>query len=145
MYCRSLSRVFCLMMVCCSLVVVAGCGGGDKVGGKVTFEDGTALSGGTVVFMGSDAEERAQIGEDGMYKLKEGLPDGEYAVLVTWTKSKDNTDSEEGDVEAKEDDEASYDVETENLVHLDFSDREKSGLKYTAPGESTFDIKVKKP
>jgi hypothetical protein len=139
MNCKCLGRMCFLLIAGCSLAVTVGCGGGDNVTGKVTFDDGTPVKGGSITFSGSDIEEFATIGEDGTYEVKEGLKDGDYEVLVTWT------EEQSADAEAKEDDEnPTYGGEAKPLVHLDYSTPGKTPLKYTSPGGDA-DFKVKKP
>jgi len=70
------------------LVFATGCGGAKvKVSGKVTFEDGTAISSGQVLFSASDYAVTGNIQSDGTYKLGErkdgdGIRPGQYTVTV---------------------------------------------------------------
>jgi hypothetical protein len=71
----------------------AGCGGDlNSVSGKVTFEDGTPVTGGMVVFESKDAKPavtaRAPIESDGSYRIGtrkpgDGAPAGVYRVLIS--------------------------------------------------------------
>jgi hypothetical protein len=71
----------------------AGCGASRyPVQGKVTFEDGTPLTSGLVVFEKNEGETkvmaRGEIGSDGSYRLGtsspgDGAAPGKYRVLVT--------------------------------------------------------------
>ena len=78
------------------LLLALGCGGGTSlhlvpVHGKVTLEDGHAVSGGQVSFFPTSEEKKAglitgTLGNGGEYKLftdgKEGAPTGKYKVTV---------------------------------------------------------------
>src|SRR5579859_5968725 len=74
------------------LLAAAGCGGGQyPVRGKVTFEDGSPVTGGMVVFESKDAQPavtaRGAIQADGTYTLgthksDDGVPPGVYRVLL---------------------------------------------------------------
>src|SRR5262245_6096830 len=76
-----------------ALLGAAGCGGGlHSVRGKVTFEDGTPLTKGLVLFEGKDGERtitaRGDVRPDGSYQLGtnkpgDGAPAGKYRVAVT--------------------------------------------------------------
>jgi hypothetical protein len=85
----SLTRVIALLPL---LVGAAGCGGQYPVRGKATFEDGTPLTTGMVVFErqegGKAVMARGEIQADGSYQLGTGRPGdgatpGKYQVLVS--------------------------------------------------------------
>ncbi|RCS46130.1 hypothetical protein DTL42_16745 [Bremerella cremea] len=84
---------FCLLLVATFLLTASGCGGSggptEKVTGKVTFKDGSTVSGGMIVF--SDLVENSSsvgyIKEDGTYTLgtfdeADGAPIGKYKVTI---------------------------------------------------------------
>jgi hypothetical protein len=71
-----------------SMLLIFGCSGNVKVGGKVTFlDDGSPLTAGTVYFGTETFEARGDLRSDGTYDLgslyeKDGLPKGKYQVSV---------------------------------------------------------------
>jgi hypothetical protein len=118
------------------LVAVAGCGGRlYPVRGKVTFEDGTPLSKGTVVFESIGGEKaitaRGAIQPGGSYQLStykpgDGAPAGKYRVLV-----------------APMVDLSSYHPERDVDFDPRFSAFNTSGLEFDVkPGENEFPIQV---
>jgi hypothetical protein len=85
---REVFRVAPLLL----LVGTVGCGRYYPVHGKVTLDDGTAVTAGMVVFETKDVEKpvtaRGDIQPDGSYQLSterpgDGVPPGRYRVLVT--------------------------------------------------------------
>jgi len=71
----------------CVLLPLSGCGGGVKAGGSVSFADGTAVTGGTVVFSDAQHQYTGAIQPDGTFQLGglkpgDGLPPGRYRVAV---------------------------------------------------------------
>jgi hypothetical protein len=74
-------------LLVCGLLVFAGCGsGGHGVSGKVTFEDGSPLTTGTVELDGPGGAGSGAIQPDGTYEItfgeSGGVPDGTYRVKV---------------------------------------------------------------
>ncbi|GAA4435681.1 carboxypeptidase-like regulatory domain-containing protein [Bremerella cremea] len=84
-----------IVSLCCAVTMLGlvGCSGSngatEQVTGTVTFEDGTPIKGGTIVFASLD-ENSSSIGyikEDGTYELgtfseTDGAPKGRYEVTV---------------------------------------------------------------
>ncbi|MCL2622454.1 MAG: hypothetical protein FWD31_02210 [Planctomycetaceae bacterium] len=69
------------------LATTFGCGGGAKVTGKVTFEDGTPLTVGTVSFQTESEQMIGHIKSDGTYELSPNdrtirIPKGDYKVCI---------------------------------------------------------------
>ncbi|MDR1483882.1 MAG: hypothetical protein LBT09_03565 [Planctomycetaceae bacterium] len=70
------------------LLIFAGCNSGKvKLGGKVTFTDGTPLGVGEVYFQTPTYEARGTLKPDGTYVVgsisdKDGLPKGKYNVYI---------------------------------------------------------------
>ena len=67
---------------------LAGCSGNATLHGKVTFEDGTPLTVGTVNFTSENGLSRGTIRPDGTYqigtlKFADGLPPGQYRVYIS--------------------------------------------------------------
>ena len=70
------------------LLLCVGCGKNVKVSGKVTFDDGSPLSIGMVIFRSGATQSKAPIEKDGSYivgtlKTGDGLPRGQYQVYIT--------------------------------------------------------------
>lgn len=69
-----------------SLLALSGCGSDDFLGGKVTFEDGTPLTQGTVCFVRDGFIARSAIQSDGTYLIGSrksgGLPPGIYRIYI---------------------------------------------------------------
>lgn len=76
-----------------SLLLFVGCGGGngamEVVTGTVTYEDGTPVAGGTIVFadMNKNSSSVGYLQEDGTYTLgtfgeTDGAPQGKYKVTI---------------------------------------------------------------
>lgn len=122
-----------LVMPVMLFCVLAGCSNNIKFGGKVTYEDGTPLTIGTVVFSTPTYQADGEIQPDGSYRLgslhpKDGLPPGQYQVFVI------------GAVE--------YQGEKEiPLVSGELTSRKMTPLvcEVSKKGPATFDFQVKKP
>jgi len=121
------------------LLLVAGCGKNVRVTGKVTFEDGTPLSKGMVIFSAGATESKAPIGEDGSYvvgtlKSGDGIPRGTYRVYITGAAIIPGMDARGvplGPVTL--------------LADKKFSSPETSGLTCEVKGSMTYDITVTPP
>ena len=77
-----------VLILSISLLFSVGCGQNVRVTGKVTFEDGSPLTKGVVIFNAGATESKAPIEEDGSYtvgtlKSNDGLPRGTYRVYIT--------------------------------------------------------------
>lgn len=124
-----------LICLICLVVSLVGCGGRGLLptGGKVTFEDGSPLTKGTILFSTGSYQAEGEIKPDGTYVLTslkpgDGLPEGKYQVLI----SSSETDANE-----------------KTIQHVDpkFADPATSGLtaEVTKGGKNQFDFKVAKP
>ena len=70
------------------LLFFAGCGTNVKVSGKVSFEDGSPLTSGMLIFESGAIQSKAPIEKDGSYqvgtlKSNDGLPRGTYRVYIS--------------------------------------------------------------
>ncbi|MBI2477535.1 MAG: carboxypeptidase regulatory-like domain-containing protein [Planctomycetia bacterium] len=119
--------------------LLGGCsGGGAKVTGKVTLDDGAAAPRGSVIYTSDAGSFRGGIESSGTYTI-EGVPSGDYTVAVTGV-----MDSEQAGDGMNYDAQGNY-VESaapapKSLIADKYSDPTKSGLKVTVPG--TYDLKL---
>ena len=114
-------------------VALCGCGGGAVVKGTVKFDDGTPLTQGGVVFVGTATQAGGTIQSDGSYFLYEskpgdGVTPGSYRVTVT-AQTGGGSDGQP----------------IVDLVDPKFSNANTSGLTCDVKGTTTFDITVTKP
>ena len=77
-----------LIVLSVCLLLLAGCGKNVQVKGKVTFEDGSPLTVGMLIFTTGTNQSKAVIENDGSYvvgtfKSNDGLPRGTYQVYIT--------------------------------------------------------------
>jgi hypothetical protein len=68
-----------------AVLLICGCNPNQKMGGKVSFSDGTPLTCGTIIFSNDSFLARANINPNGSYDVgslsdKDGLPPGKYKV-----------------------------------------------------------------
>jgi hypothetical protein len=120
------------------LFVPAGCGQPlYRVGGNVTYEDGTPVTRGMVVFENVEGEKkispRGAIQADGSYRLStyrpgDGVPAGRYRVLLAPPSPKDPERPEKPPFDAR------------------YTDFKTSGLEFEVkPGSNEFPIQVTRP
>ena len=123
--------LFVLLLVCTSII---GCGKGFvPAGGKVTYEDGSPVTSGGIVFSSSFFMAEGRIQSDGTYTLfslkpGDGLPPGQYKVTI----GASETDERERSVD---------------LIDPKFSDPKSSPLfaEVIKGGTNQFDFQVTKP
>jgi hypothetical protein len=128
-----------LVVLALGLAGAAGCGSKMyPVQGKVIFKDGRALSGGQVIFEPEDKEAnfsaRGDIQADGTFRMgthtdDDGVPAGTYRAVVM-PKPPPNPDQR---------------PRPPPPIHPRFQSFDKSGLKYTVPGDPKLTIEVDKP
>ena len=103
--------------------------------GKVTFEDGSPVTHGSVIFVQGSHQSRGDIRPDGTYTVgtnaaKDGIPPGEYRVYIAGV-------MEERGMGA--DGLPNY----VSLINEKYTQPETSGLTYTS-GTSPFDITLER-
>ncbi|MDR1053082.1 MAG: hypothetical protein LBL39_02810 [Planctomycetaceae bacterium] len=123
-----------------SISCLLGCGvSNPPVSGKVTFEDGTPLTSGEVIFALSGGEEyfaKGKIGDDGTYSLheytigkesgKSGCKAGDFKVFISGTsiiKMDEKTKA------------------TTHIIDQNYANKDKTPLKVKVPGE-VYDFKI---
>ena len=135
------------------MILFFGCSNQVRVTGKVTFEDGTPLTEGKVVF-DKDASFQAvgQIQDDGSYilgsyQLADGIPRGTYKVYITGAVSAETknvgTRVQTGD-QTFERGQTSIPMFTK-LIHAKYETPETSGLVCEVKKSMKYDIKVEPP
>ena len=89
------TTLFCALILTC--LAIAGCGGQGFVqaGGKITFDDGSPVTGGAVAFQTNAFMADGRINSDGTFTLSslkpgDGLPPGTYQVTVGWSETEDS-------------------------------------------------------
>ena len=120
------------------LLLLIGCGENVQVSGKVTFEDGTPLSKGTVIFTTGTNQSKAAIETDGSYRIGtlnpgDGVPRGTYQVYIT------------GTIELHGAGPMGMPLGATQLVDSKFTSPETSGLTCEVKGSRTYDITVTPP
>jgi hypothetical protein len=129
-----------LCSVLLSVSCLLGCGtAGSPVSGKVTFEDGTPLTSGEVIFALSGANEyfaKGKIGSDGTYTLHEqvigkdagrsGCKSGDFKVFIASTSTYNITETT---------------TEVTHIIDQDYSSKDKTPLKAKVPG-GVYDFKI---
>ena len=131
------------------VLLLSGCSGNLKLGGKVSFPDGEPLSGGTIIFSNSERLARAFIKPDGTYDVgslseKDGLPPGKYKVYITGAvkvaeKRKITLIGEGGATTEGEED------ILESLIAEKYTHRDTTPLEIDVPGERVYNITVERP
>ena len=120
------------------LGIVAGCGRSDlhRVSGQVTFGDGSPLTVGRIVVSFEDGTSSwGRVQKDGSFRIgtkkdSDGMRGGTYRVAV-----KDAIlPTENGEP-----------GEFKQIVHPRFADPATSGLEFTVPDQTTWNIVVEKP
>lgn len=120
------SKFLYAFCICCCFLVLVGCSKLQRLNGKVTYEDGTPVPIGTVIFVQGSMQSRGDI-RNGEYQVgtnadKDGLPPGEYQVYIT----------------------NAFDSSGTQLLDEKYTSAATSGITYKS-GTSPFDIKVERP
>lgn len=124
---------YSLLLLFCVSIFLIGCGQ-NKVSGKVVFsDDKTPLNKGILVFYGEQGISRGEIKPDGTYsvttkKPNDGLPKGEYIVVVQGTEINKSTPP------------AAPVYET--AIDPKYGAKETTDLKVTVKGSQSFNIEV---
>jgi len=131
---------FSLFVVSLLCIFATGCGGGGtSVKGKVTFDDGTPLTVGTVIFETEMLEMIGMIQKDGTYRMSTdgktpGIPKGEYKVAIVGAGES-----------IGEYDPVTFNLIVRPLIDGKFRDSSLSGLTCKVDGATTFNITVTRP
>jgi len=129
--------MFYALCVCCFAVFASGCGSGlQTLKGKVTYDDGSPVPYGVVIFAQGNVQSRGNIQSDGTYTVgtiseKDGLPPGEYQVYLANVFEEKGVDS------------AGVPIVV-SLVAEKYTQAETSGLIYKTGAAKTFDITVER-
>jgi len=128
-----------------ALALLAGCGGGGSVSGKVTLND-QPLTGGTVTFhpTGSGPSGIGTIGPDGRYEIAVGtdksLPPGDYVVTVEATEAVSNAEPAPSKGGPRPP------APPKRITPAKYADKAKTDLRFTVkPGSNSIDIPLKGP
>ena len=121
-----------------AVIAVAGCGrsGLHPVRGRVAFADGSPLATGRVVVSYGDGKASSgSINPDGTFRVgtlkqSDGMRPGTYRVAV-----------KDAYVEVQKNGE----TVSEPLIHKRFADPATSGLEFTVPDKTVWEIVVEKP
>ena len=121
------------------LLLLAGCGKNVRVTGKVTFEDGSPLTTGTVIFHSGATESKAPIEKDGSYavgtlKSNDGLPRGTYQIYITGAAHFPGISPKGAPLGP-----------VVQLIDSKFTSPDTSGLTCEVKGSMTYNIKVTPP
>jgi len=132
-------RTDLLLFLLFACFFVSGCGSAhEPLSGKVTFEDGSPLPKGEVIFVTDSFQAVGTIQEDGTYTvgslgMADGLPPGTYRVYIS-----EAVEHLGGDIDAPTDDRP--------LVAAKYTAADTSGLTCEVPAEDNrFDITVTPP
>lgn len=146
-------KKFFFPMLTVSLILLIGCSNQVRVSGKVTFDDGSPVTAGKVIFE-NDAFFQAvgQIKPDGTYRLgsydlADGVPRGNYKVYITGAVSAEersvSTRAQTGEKSMGKSS-VSMPVFTK-LIHSKYEKPETSGLTCDVKKSTIYDIKVERP
>jgi carbon monoxide dehydrogenase subunit G len=134
---------FFLILLACG--IMAGCGSAS-VTGKVTFEDGSPLTAGTVNFETDTNLMVGHLKKDGTYTLvgdgrSNGIPKGSYKVYITNATEDTDVAYDSGDVMTRSADRKLQ----RNLIANKYMSPSTSGLTCDVKGSMVYDIKVSPP
>ena len=141
-------RFFSIVFVACFVLSALGCGSQVSVSGKVTFEDGTPLTTGEVLFEKEGFMASGRIQPDGSYRIgtasdSDGIPKGTYGVTVRALDASGASTSTPSMSVAPGD--ASAAPPPRSLIDPAFGSVETSGLTCEVQRSTTFNITVRKP
>jgi hypothetical protein len=134
-----MKNIFSIMLLL-FLMGFTGCSNDNvKFGGKVTFEDGSPLTTGVVIFDNGITMSSAPIQSDGTFtagtsRENNGIPPGSYRISIT------------GAIELLDNPEGKFPAPSRPLIHQKFTNPETSGLTVTIDKSSPqFNITVEPP
>jgi hypothetical protein len=142
-------RTFLTVCVLLSLAL-AGCGKNSALQGRVTFEDGTPLTVGTVVFSSADGLARGQIQPDGTYrvgtlKAHDGILPGTYRVFIIGAEGPGGPPQNTGERDS-EGNPIHAPIALVPLIDVRYMTAESTPLTCTVPAPGNrFDIIVERP
>jgi hypothetical protein len=117
------------------VVLLAGCGGGSRIEGKVTL-DGQPVDGGGIAFIDSSGGKTASGRiEGGKYSIEAQLPPGSYKVEINWLKPTGKQ------VQNKSDPGTSVD-ETKQVIPMEYNTNSKLTADIKS-GSNTFNFDLK--
>ncbi|MGL4594190.1 MAG: hypothetical protein ACRCUY_05625 [Thermoguttaceae bacterium] len=127
------NKLFALFSLYLLLVAAVGCGKNVRLGGRVTFDDGTPLNFGTVAFVTETYQAEGVIQSDGTYILgstyeNDGLAPGIYKVFIL------GSEDTSGDIAI-------------SRVASEYCDRRSTPITHEVSRHSSpkFDFQVKRP
>jgi len=134
------------IFVCTTFCFLVGCSPNSKVTGKVTFEDGSPLTVGEVIFESETLQARGTIDTSGKYtmgtiKEKDGVPLGKYRVYIGGAAEPTGNMIPYGGGR----DSTATRPEMRPLIGSKFFLPASSGLTCDVNGPTVFDITVTKP
>ena len=132
-------KKYFILLVIVMAGLLAGCNSNSKVSGHVTFEDGSPLKKGTVIFDSGTRQAKGDLDANGFYQLgslseKDGLPAGQYRVYITGAMEGGKLGPRGGVMELPQ-----------QLIDTQYTSPDSSGLNCEVKGNLTFDITVKPP
>ncbi|MDR3181626.1 MAG: hypothetical protein LBT89_01695 [Planctomycetaceae bacterium] len=127
------------------LLLAAGCSGGIKISGTVTYEeDGSPVKSGTVTFSGTQGNFTGVI-TNGKYATGNvrsvgGIPEGSYKVFFSGIADAEYTKVDKGGV-------MDWETKVTYLITPEYTSAATTPISFDVVkgGAKTFDIKVRKP
>lgn len=136
-----------------TVMAFCGCDSNVKLGGKVSFPDGSPLTTGTIFFSNDNFLARAFINPDGTFDVgslsdKDGLPPGKYKVYIV--NAVEVTGKRTVEVTGADPDVKNAPTTTEEdvlgpLIDEKYASRETTPLEIVVPGQNVYNITVEKP
>ena len=142
---KNITVCFIFLFVVC----IIGCSKNCKVTGKVTFDDGSPLTKGTVCFESTKEQCKGEIDSSGSYTMgylgtSDGVPPGDYKVFIVGAvdDTGETITSRNRRVDSRWTREQPV---VQPLINAKYTLSSTSGLTCTVNGSTKYDIKVSKP